>query len=149
MYKFLFISCVLCISPFTAVAEQTHTSGSAPWAIQFHIEEAKRYKEQTTELNKTILQYLNDSDQSRVFNNYTKIWEQYVIDTCAVVAITSGTSGTRRSVYAAKCEEGLNYNRYFATKNALKCVKRVQNKKYIESGEKFHCLLQTVNIKVY
>ena len=149
MYKFLFIPCVLFISSFTVIAEQTYVSGSAPWAIQIHMKEAKRYKEQTTNLNTTILKYLNDSDQAQAFNKYTKSWEQYVNDTCAVVAITSGTSGTRRSVYAAKCQEGLNYNRYFATKNALKCVKRVKNKKYIERGEKFNCLLQTFNIKVY
>lgn len=148
MNKFILLKCFFLIISFNTLAEQAYISGSAPWAQQKNLERAEHYNKLTLALNKSILKYL-DSYESEIFTKQMESWEQYSENTCAAVAFSSGTTGSRWKVYNAMCQKGLNYNRYFSTKNALKCIERINNQKYSEPGVKSRCLLQTFNIKVY
>ena len=136
---------------FSAVAnaERDWPPGSASYAAQHHVKETSRYKEKTTKLMETIYFKLDNDYQSNAIKNQVKAWEQYIDSTCNVVGISSGAGGSWPSAYNAKCEQGLSYGRYFAAKNALKCIERVEHEKYALRMDKFNCVIQTLNVKVF
>jgi hypothetical protein len=92
---------------------------------------------------------LDDDDQAQAIKEQITAWNTYKSTTCHVIGMATGAGGSWPSTYAARCEKGLNYDRYIATKNALRCMKRAQIDKYQLRTDKINCLIQTLNIKVF
>jgi len=66
-----------------------------------------------------------------------------------VLGVFGVGGGSWPSTYSVKCERSLSYDRYFATKNALKCVNRLSKEEFVGRSEKLNCLIQTLNIKIF
>mgnify|MGYP000123480560 CR=1 FL=1 len=146
-------SIIVLVSSFSFFVNADHDSkwpsGSAKYAIEHSVENTKKYKIKANKLMEEIFTKLDSKYHATAIKEQISAWDEFIDKTCNIVGISSGGGGSWSSTYHARCEEGLSYDRYFATKNALKCIERVEKQTYISRGEKLHCVVQTLNVKVF
>ncbi|MBH0062398.1 MULTISPECIES: hypothetical protein [Pseudoalteromonas] len=147
----IIIGFAFAISPFGAFAQSADgwPEGGAMHTGNTYNLEGNRYKTKISKMMDEIYPQLNDDYQVDAVKAQIKAWEQYIDATCNVVGIATGAGGSWPSTYSVKCERSLSYDRYFATKNALKCVNRLSKEEFVGHSEKLNCLIQTLNIKIF
>ncbi|WP_096739733.1 DUF1311 domain-containing protein [Pseudoalteromonas atlantica] len=139
------------VSSFGALGESADgwPEGGAMHTGNIYNLEGNRYKTKISKMMNEIYPQLNDDYQVDAVKAQIKAWEHYIDATCNVVGIATGAGGSWPSTYSVKCERSLSYDRYFATKNALKCVKKLSEADFVGRSEKLNCLIQTLNIKIF
>ena len=147
----IIIGFAFAISSFGAFAQSTDDwpEGGAMHTGNIYNLEGNRYKTKISKMMDEIYPQLTDDYQVDAVKAQIKAWEQYIDATCNVVGIATGAGGSWPSTYSVKCERSLSYDRYFATKNALKCVNRLSKEEFVGRSEKLNCLIQTLNIKIF
>ncbi|WP_166111476.1 DUF1311 domain-containing protein [Pseudoalteromonas sp. Z9A5] len=147
----IIIGFALTISSFGALAQSADgwPEGGAMHTGNTYNLEGNRYKIKISKMMNEIYPQLTDDYQVDAVKAQIKAWEQYIDATCNVVGVATGAGGSWPSTYSVKCERSLSYDRYFATKNALKCVNRLSKEEFVGRSEKLNCLIQTLNIKIF
>ncbi|MBB1287545.1 hypothetical protein H5085_03095 [Pseudoalteromonas sp. SR43-6] len=147
----IIIGFAFAISSFGAFAQSADAwpEGGAMHTGKIYNLEGNRYKIKISKMMDEIYPQLTDGYQVDAVKAQIKTWEQYIDATCNVVGIATGAGGSWPSTYSVKCERSLSYDRYFATKNALKCVNKLSEEEFVGRSEKLNCLIQTLNIKLF
>ena len=139
----------MAICSLSFAEEKVWPEGSAMSVGSSFVSERDRYQNLTAEMMDIIYSKLDDKDQVRAIENQVSAFDSYMKAACRVVGVSTGAGGTWQSTHSVRCERGLAYDRYFATKNALKCIDRTTKNKYMLRTDKINCLIQTLNVKLY
>lgn len=148
-WSMLFYILTLSLTMTSVKAEEIWPQGSALQQATLLSEEAHGYEGKTDALIATIYTKINDKTLNEAIKAQTEAWHQYKKAVCALIGTSTGAGGSWPVTHTVRCEKGLSYDRYFATKNALQCINRLEKQKYISPHEKLDCLKQTFNIKLF
>jgi hypothetical protein len=140
---------LLSLTMTSVKAEEGWPQGSALQEATLLSEEAHGYEKKTDALMRTIYTKINDKTLNEDIKAQITAWHQYKKAVCALIGTSTGAGGSWPVAHTVRCEKGLSYDRYFATKNALQCINRLEKQKYISPHEKIDCLKQTFNIKLF
>ncbi|MGX9419294.1 hypothetical protein ACWU4D_18360 [Vibrio sp. WJH972] len=145
--SYLVVLMMICSSSFAD--EKVWPEGSAMSVGSNFASERDRYQSLTVDMMDIIYSKLEDQDQVRAIENQTSAFDSYMKAACRMVGVSTGSGGTWQSTHSIRCERGLAYDRYFATKNALRCIDRSEKSKYVLRTDRINCLIQTLNVKLY
>ena len=130
-------------------ADKSWPPGSALHTASIFSEEQHGYEKKTDAMMHLIYANIDDVDINRAIKSQITAWHKYKEAACAVIGLSTGAGGSWPTTYTVGCERGLSYDRHFATKNALQCIKRTEKDKGTLSYEKIACLIQTFNVKLF
>lgn len=147
--KQLILVITLIISSAVGAGESAWPEGSAMWMGAQLIEERDRYQRLSSALLEQIESHLEGQREREALRSHARAFDLYREAACEISGVATGAGGSWPSTYAVRCERGLAWDRYWSMKNALNCIRRVERNPYSSSADKLHCLIQTLNVKLY
>lgn len=149
MKKQLLVIVLILTTPFAHAGESAWPEGSAMWMGAQLTEERDRYQRLSRALLEQIESHLEGQRARKALSAHARAFDRYMEAACEISGVATGAGGSWPSTYAVRCERGLAWDRYWSMKNALNCIRRVERNPYSSSADKLHCLIQTLNVKLY